>query len=323
MPVPERNCANRSSLPASVQSRVGTRRERRFATAQRRVNVKRRCTNCATATPWIVADLNSADITGMSTARVNVGSVVRSTLNNPSSSRPLVPPSARAETTRASTVRPQNRTRHARSTRVVQASVRVDRAKRSGCRDQIADPEVEHRGQRDLDGNLQERFSAMTAHHRTRLEGHCRLLRRWTAPLLLACLACSAVEPLARVTLSVRNATCDPGPCQAIRVLAFPQVQPITPGGMWSIDLGVVTAVTTCLAIPAEAHFTVTNTGSGATSVTNWTSGDSLSLAPWPPSDGRFTARPTTTSFVPATANSWSVTLPGTAAPVAANACDP
>jgi len=143
-------------------------------------------------------------------------------------------------------------------------------------------------------------------------------------PLLLVAAACSsAVEPLSNVTILVRNGTCDPGPCQAIRVLAFPQNQPDTPGGLWSIDLGVVTGATTCLAIPSTARFTVTDAGTGAVAVTTWTTSNSLSLGPWPPSDARFTARPSTTSFVPGTANSWSVALPGAAAPVAANGCIP
>ena len=164
----------------------------------------------------------------------------------------------------------------------------------------------------------------MLAALRTRIGRHVRLSSRWMMPLLLASIACSsAVEPRSGVTLLVRNATCDPGPCQAIRVLAFPQEQPLTPGGAWSLDLGVVTTAAACLTIPATAHFDVTDAGTGAVSVTAWTSNDALSLAPWAPSDARFTANPTTAPFVPATANSWSVALPGSAAPVAADGCSP
>jgi len=106
-------------------------------------------------------------------------------------------------------------------------------------------------------------------------------------------------------------------------VLAFPQNQPLTPGGAWSIDLGVVTGATGCLALPATANFRVTDAGSGAVTVTTWTSGDSLALAPWSPNEARFTAGPTTSFFVVGSAGSWSVTLPGSAAPVPAQGCEP
>ena len=143
-------------------------------------------------------------------------------------------------------------------------------------------------------------------------------------PLLVALVACSsAVEPASSVTLLVRNATCDPGPCQAIRVLAFPQNQPLTPGGPWKIDLGVVSGAQACLTVPATTKFTVTDAGTGASTVTTWTSRDSLSLASWPPSTPLFMANPATASFVPGNSGSWIVTLPGTAAPIAASTCAP
>ena len=51
--------------------------------------------------------------------------------------------------------------------------------------------------------------------------------------------ACSVFDEAPRpVSLLVTNATCNPGPCTAIRVLAFPDDQPRTPGGLWSLDLG-------------------------------------------------------------------------------------
>jgi hypothetical protein len=147
---------------------------------------------------------------------------------------------------------------------------------------------------------------------------------RSAIPFLLVIVACSStVEPLSSVTLQVRNATCEPGPCQAIRVLAFPQNQPLTPAGLWSLDLGVVTGATACITLPPSAHFNVTDTGSGAVTVTTWTTGDSLSLGPWAPTGARFTASPTTPWFVAGNARSWSVTLPGNTAPLPAQGCTP
>lgn len=164
----------------------------------------------------------------------------------------------------------------------------------------------------------------MLAHYRVAIAPHLRLSLRCTMLLLLASIACqSAVEPLANVTLLVTNTSCDPGPCQTIHVLAFPDNAPTTPGGAWSIDLGAVTAATACLVIPATARFSITNGSTGAVEVTTWTTGDSLSLAPWPTSDNRFTATPTTASFLPGNASSWSVSLPGTSAPTAAKGCTP
>jgi hypothetical protein len=164
----------------------------------------------------------------------------------------------------------------------------------------------------------------MPSRHRTSVGRHLRISVRWTMALLVVTMGCtSAVEPLSNVTLLVRNTTCDPGPCQAIRVLAFPNNQPLTPGGAWSIDLGVVTTAIACLTIPPSAHFDVTDAGTGGVTVTRWTTNDALALAPWSPSDARFTAGPTTPSFVPATSMSWSVALPGSAVPAAAEGCDP
>ena len=82
--------------------------------------------------------------------------------------------------------------------------------------------------------------------------------------LCLGAIACSSsVEPSQSVTLQVTNQTCSPGPCAPLQILAFPSNQPKTPGGFWSLDLGVVTAASACLTIPANATFRVS--GSGAT----------------------------------------------------------
>lgn len=146
---------------------------------------------------------------------------------------------------------------------------------------------------------------------------------RYAMPFLTLLACSSAVEPLPVVTLQVTNATCNPGPCQAIRVLAFPQNAPITPAGGWSLDLGVVTSATACIALPSVARFTVTDAGTGVVTTTTWTIEEPFALASWPPSGARFTAGPTTPAFVAANGRSWSATLPGTAAPVVTPGCVP
>ena len=153
-----------------------------------------------------------------------------------------------------------------------------------------------------------------------------RAARHLAMPLVMAMAACASpiIDSVPEhVVLAVRNTTCDPGPCQAIRVLGFPQQQPRTPGGAWSLDLGVVSTATACLIIPASAQFTVTEASTGAVAVTDWTAYDSLTLASWSPTEPRFTAGPTTSAFVPGRANAWDVSLPGTTAPVPAAPCAP
>lgn len=50
-------------------------------------------------------------------------------------------------------------------------------------------------------------------------------------------------EAVARVGI------CGANGCTAFHVLAFPENQPATPGGFWSVDLGEVTTVSACLTI--------------------------------------------------------------------------
>jgi hypothetical protein len=106
-----------------------------------------------------------------------------------------------------------------------------------------------------------------------------------------------------------------------MRVLAFPQNQPRTPGGWWSIDLGTVTTATACVRIPPSAHFTINDVSTGTSVVVRWTSRDSLALGSWAPSGERFTATPSTEWFVPQRARAWRVALPGSARPRPARAC--
>jgi hypothetical protein len=96
-----------------------------------------------------------------------------------------------------------------------------------------------------------------------------------------------------------------------MRVLAFPNIQPHTPGGAWSLDLGTVTGPSACLIIPASATFRVTDDGSGKVTIYTWTSADSLALAAIAPTQSRIQASPRTGSFSPATAIGWSASPPG------------
>jgi hypothetical protein len=142
--------------------------------------------------------------------------------------------------------------------------------------------------------------------------------------LFLGATACSSsVEPSQSVTLQVANQTCSPGPCTTLQILAFPSNQPNTPGGLWSLDLGVVTAASACLTIPANATFRVTDAGSGATTTHTWTSAIPLSLGTLLPTEFRLQARPSTGTFVPRSASGWSVTLPGASLPTPSGACTP
>lgn len=137
--------------------------------------------------------------------------------------------------------------------------------------------------------------------------------------LLFGCT--SATEPLAPVTLLVANGTCDAGECSTLQVRGFPADQPHTPGGLWSIELGTVTAASACLTLPATASFRVTDAGTGETRTYSWSGDDALTLGAGDPDAGALQATPSTVAFVPASASGWSVTLPGGAAPSPAAAC--
>ena len=147
-------------------------------------------------------------------------------------------------------------------------------------------------------------------------------------PLLLGVFACSSpVEPRSGITLLVTNRPCQAGQCAAVRVLGFPSNQPLTPGGNWSLDLGLLTGPSACLSIPASGIFRVIGVSSDGTKADtttyNWTSADRFSLGAQPESASRFTAAPSTGEFVPSGAAGWSVTLPG-AGPISSGpACVP
>ena len=120
------------------------------------------------------------------------------------------------------------------------------------------------------------------------------------------------------VPLLVINGNCVAGQCTPLRVLAFPgqDRQPGTPGGLWSLDLGVVSQPQTCLFIPPSAIFRIigqNGNGTADTLAIRWTSENPLSLAAVPLSANLSTAQPSTGDFTPATESTWHVTLPGPA----------
>ena len=134
--------------------------------------------------------------------------------------------------------------------------------------------------------------------------------------LLFGALGCSStVQPRAGVTLLVTNGSCETGQCAPLQILGFPSNQALTPGGFWSIDLGIVTTPWACLTFPPAATFRVigvSNDGSKADTTTfTWTTASPLSLGAQSPSASRIMAQPSTGAFVPASGPGWSATLPG------------
>src|SRR3954468_13218777 len=142
------------------------------------------------------------------------------------------------------------------------------------------------------------------------------------AALLMLLAGCSdGTGPVLPSKLLVTNTTCFAAPCATFEVLAFPENQPATPGGMWSLDLGAVTGPFACLTIPASAAFTITDAGSGAKTVIRWTTKQPVSIGLITSSQFRLQASPSTGTFVAAHAAAWSVALPGNTAPVPGREC--
>lgn len=139
--------------------------------------------------------------------------------------------------------------------------------------------------------------------------------------LVAGCRETAAPQEPGTATLLVTNATCASGTCSALRVLAFPEDQPNTPGGYWSLDLGTVTTASACLTIPSSATFTVTDASTGAHTVLQWTAAKGVSIGLVTSGQSAIMASPSTGTFVPAHAAGWSVALPGSATPTPAPAC--
>ena len=124
--------------------------------------------------------------------------------------------------------------------------------------------------------------------------------------------------------LLVTNATCTSGTCDPLEVLAFPSDQPLTPGGYWSLDLGLITTPQACFTIPTSAKFlivAVNPDSSRDTTTITWTSVIPVSLGAIPPSGNRIVARPSTSDFVPSSSPGWSITLPSGSGASPSTAC--
>jgi hypothetical protein len=153
---------------------------------------------------------------------------------------------------------------------------------------------------------------------------------RWLATVLwvlFVTISCSgSIEPRSGVTLLVTNGTCQGGHCDSLRVLGFPSNQPLTPGGFWSLDLGLITASEACFTLPPTAVFRVIGVaadGTRDTTTFTWTSAKSLALGAQPPSSSRLQANPSTTAFVPASAAGWRITVPGGSQATPSSTCTP
>jgi hypothetical protein len=148
-----------------------------------------------------------------------------------------------------------------------------------------------------------------------------RTLVMGTAALTAA--GCSSnMDPVLPVTVLVHNTTCDIGPCVPVHVLAFPHDQPLTPGGLWSIDLGLLGSASGCLLLPPSATFTVRGP-EGVEARLNWQPGDRVSLGTILPGQSQLMASPSTSEFVPSDSRGWTVDLPTGATLERATACEP
>ena len=130
--------------------------------------------------------------------------------------------------------------------------------------------------------------------------------------------------------LLVTNASCTPGPCTPQRILLFPTGGPNEPGGLWNLDLGLMTGASMCVTIPPKAKFydiAVPNGGNtangGDTTTYIWTTFKPASVGAIDTSGSRFTASPSTSEFVPSSSRGWQVTLPAGNKAVEAPACTP
>jgi len=148
-----------------------------------------------------------------------------------------------------------------------------------------------------------------------------RHVSRLAALLLILAVACT-VEPRRPGTLLVTNATCVPGPCVAVEVVAYPQNQPGVPVP-WGIVLGTVAAPSACLSFSAADTFFVIHEGTNDTSKTIWTPVIPVALGGLLPGANWFLSGPSTAEFVPTSASGWSVSLPGDTLVRSAQACTP
>jgi hypothetical protein len=124
-----------------------------------------------------------------------------------------------------------------------------------------------------------------------------------------------------QVTLLVTNATCQGGSCDSLDVRLYPQDELITPAGLWSVSLGVVTARQACLMVPlSEVQRIIAEGAHPDTTVKTWTPGLAASLGGLEPRANVFASSPSTSAIIMGGAAGWSVTLPG-GQPVAGARC--
>lgn len=116
------------------------------------------------------------------------------------------------------------------------------------------------------------------------------------------------------------------GRCGPLHILAFPDTGPVTPGGLWRVDLGVAAGPTACLTIPSSSSFALSG-GNGAggvgTVVTTWTPATPMALGVLPEGSNPFQAAPDTPAFIAATSRGWDLTLWGGVRLSAGGPCGP
>lgn len=143
-----------------------------------------------------------------------------------------------------------------------------------------------------------------------------------------AVLSCdSPVGPRQGITVLVTNETCAAGQCDSLEVLAFPSNQPIVPGGLWRLDVGVIATPQACFTLPTSASFLIIGPdrfGVMDTTTITWANSEAVSLGAIPVSSPNVAqALPSTAGFTPAHAAGWSVSLPSGTRAVASSACTP
>ena len=149
-----------------------------------------------------------------------------------------------------------------------------------------------------------------------------KAILRSCAALSMLLAACSdGTGPALPSRLFVTNTTCAAGSCATFEVLAFPENQPTTPAGSWSLDLGAVTGPSACLLIPGSATFTIVDAGTGNKTVVRWSTTQQVSIGLVTAGQSRLQASPSSGTFIPARAAAWSVALPGSATPVPGGGC--
>jgi len=104
-----------------------------------------------------------------------------------------------------------------------------------------------------------------------------------------------------------------------LEILAFPNNQPVTPGGYWWLDLGTMTGPEACVTIPITETFLVVGPNADTTKYI-WTNAMGLALGAQIP---EFVPVPSTSSFVPARSGGWQITLPGDSRATVSGDCTP